>query len=334
MNASPQTITVVGGAGFIGTRFCELLQTKGIDFRIVDLKPSNRFPDKSQVADIRDRDALRAAVTGDTIVNLAAVHRDDVRDKDLYYSTNVDGTRALCEIADEKGITRIVFTSTVAVYGFAEPGTDESGAMAPFNDYGRSKQQAEDVLNAWYAQDPDTRTLAVLRPTVVFGEGNRGNVYNLLNQIAGGRFVMVGNGENRKSMAYVGNIVAYLLYAATTARGHSVVNYVDTPDMTMNALVSHARETLEGKPRIGLRLPFAVGLALGYVADGVAALTGRTLPFSSIRVRKFCANTSFASAAHDQPGFVAPFTLADGLARTLRSEFLDPDPDREIFFTE
>lgn len=332
--AKDRLFTIAGGSGFIGTRLCHLLAERGLNFEIVDLKRSRNFPDRSRIADIRDMEALRDAVSGNAIINLAAVHRDDVRNRSLYYTTNVDGTRNLCTLATERGIDTMVFTSTVAVYGFCPPDTDENGATNPFNDYGRSKLEGESVLETWHAQAPETRNLAILRPTVVFGEGNRGNVYNLLNQIAQGRFVMVGNGENRKSMAYVGNVAQYLLHAATQTQGFSRVNYVDKPDFTMNDLVMKAREVLEGTPRIGLRLPYGLGLGLGYAADGVARVSGRTLPISSIRVRKFCATTCFSSAAHDRPGFSAPVTLEEGLARTLDAEFLNPDPARETFVTE
>ena len=70
------------------------------------------------------------------------------------------------------------------MYGFCPPDTDENGVTNPFNDYGRSKLEGETVLEAWYAEAPVTRNVTILRPTVVFGEGNRGNVYNLLNLIA------------------------------------------------------------------------------------------------------------------------------------------------------
>ena len=74
-------------------------------------------------------------VSGDVVVNLAAVHRDDVRDKSEYQRTNVDGAENIAQVCEEKGIEKIVFTSTstVAVYGFAKPGTDETGEINPFN---------------------------------------------------------------------------------------------------------------------------------------------------------------------------------------------------------
>ena len=98
----------------------------------------------------------------------------------LYDEVNVEGARNICAIAREKGIKTIVFTSTVAVYGFAPIGTNECGEIAPFNDYGRTKYEAEQVFKAWQAENPEKRTLIIIRPTVVFGEQNRGNVYNLL----------------------------------------------------------------------------------------------------------------------------------------------------------
>ena len=77
-------ITVIGGSGFVGTNLCRHLIFKQQDFEIIDLKMSNQFPEKCKIVDVRDIDALRETITGDVVVNLAAVHRDDVRDKSEY----------------------------------------------------------------------------------------------------------------------------------------------------------------------------------------------------------------------------------------------------------
>jgi nucleoside-diphosphate-sugar epimerase len=218
------------------------------------------------------------------------------------------------------------------VYGFAEPGTDENGAINPFNEYGRTKFEAEDKLRTWQAQSDNS--LIIVRPTVIFGEGNRGNVFNLMNQIASGKFLMVGKGENKKSMAYIGNIVAFLETCVATEQKYGVYNYVDTPDLTMNELVSQVRAKLKGKTGVGPRLPLWLGIILGYTADLVAKVSGRNLPVSSIRVKKFTSSTEFKSAKARLKNFHAPFLLSDGVQRTLQSEFVCPDPNREIFFTE
>ena len=325
-------ITVIGGSGFVDTNLCRQLALKQQDFEIIDLKMSNQFPEKCKIADVRDAETLRNTITGDVVVNLAAVHRDDVRDKSEYQRTNVGGAENVALVCAEKGINKIVFTSTVAVYGFAEPGTDENGIINPFNEYGRTKFEAEEKLRKWHSQGENS--LIIVRPTVIFGEGNRGNVFNLLNQIASGKFLMVGKGENKKSMAYIGNIVAFLETCVATDQKYGVYNYVDTPDLTMNELISLVRTKLKGKPGVGPRLPYWLGIILGYTADILAKLSGRNLPVSSIRMKKFASSTEFRSAKARLDGFQAPFRLGQGVERTLQSEFINPDPDREIFFTE
>lgn len=328
-------ISVVGGSGFIGTRLCRrLTQYATFSFSIIDKAPSNAFPDKVKIGDVRSVDALRTAIAeGSVIINLAAEHRDDVRPLSLYDDVNVGGARNICTVAREKNVKTIVFTSTVAVYGFAPIGTDESGKIAPFNDYGRSKYEAEQVFKEWQAEAPDDRTLVIIRPTVVFGEQNRGNVYNLLRQIASGRFVMVGDGKNRKSMAYVENIAAFLEYAMTFKPGVHVFNFIDKPDFTMNALVGTVNRMLGKSEEIGFRLPFAVGYLIGKGFDAVAAITGKRLAISSIRVKKFCANSVYNTAI-DQTGFVPPVPLTEALERTVRHEFIESHEHEGVFYTE
>ncbi|WP_417269137.1 NAD-dependent epimerase/dehydratase family protein [Celeribacter sp.] len=331
MNNSPK-ITVIGGAGFIGTNLCQRLRERQIPFEIIDLKPSKRFGENCSFGDVRDIDSLRRTISGDIVVNLAAVHRDDIRDASEYFRTNVEGAENIARVCSEKNIKKIVFTSSVAVYGFSKPGTDENGAINPFNEYGRTKYKAEEKLREWQASADNK--LLIVRPTVIFGEGNRGNVYNLLNQIASGRFLMIGSGRNVKSMAYIGNVVAFLEACIETDLEYAVFNYSDTPDFDMNTLVKTARKTLKGQENVGFRLPYWFGLSLGYVADVITSVTGKKLPISSIRVKKFCTSTAFSSAPSKLDGFEPPYTLHEGIDRTLESEFLSPDVNRDVFFTE
>lgn len=325
-------ITVIGGSGFVGTNLCRKLALKQQDFEIIDLKLSKQFPEKCIIGDVRDLNSLRENITGDVVVNLAAVHRDDVRDKLEYKRTNVDGAKNVAAICAEKGINKIIFTSTVAVYGFAEPGTDESGMINPFNEYGRTKFEAEERLRSWYEKGDNS--LLIIRPTVIFGEGNRGNVFNLFNQIASGKFLMVGKGENKKSMAYIGNVVAFLEACIATDQNYGVYNYIDSPNLTMSELVSQVRFKLKGKSGFGARLPYMFALLLGYLADMVSFLTRKNLPVSSIRVKKFVSSSEYKSSKESLDDFVAPFKLADGIDSTLQSEFIAPDKNREIFYTE
>ena len=200
-------VAILGGAGFVGERLATVLQAEGYHVRIVDMVPPESEGFTHRRADVRDRDSVAAALEGaDVVYNLAAVHRDDVKPVSLYDDVNVNGAVNVCDVCREVGVAQVIFTSSVAVYGHATLETSEEEVPEPSNAYGRSKLGAEEVYREWQEEERARRSLVIVRPTVVFGERNRGNVYYLLRQIMTRRFVMVGNGRNRKSMAYVGNV--------------------------------------------------------------------------------------------------------------------------------
>ncbi|MEO0697573.1 MAG: NAD(P)-dependent oxidoreductase [Pseudomonadota bacterium] len=327
-------ILITGGSGFIGTNLSKRFNEAGRRFINYDIRPSPLFSDHHTTLDILDYNKLRDLKNCDTIVHLAAEHRDDVKPKSKYEQTNVLGTANVVAAARESGVNRIIFTSTVAVYGFAKPGTGEDGAINPFNEYGRTKYEAEKVLEEWHAEDPDARSLTIVRPTVVFGPGNRGNVFNLLNTIHSGRFLMIGDGTNRKSMAYVANVAAFLDWATQQPAGFRRYNYVDKPDLNMNDLASLVRKRLKGKEGAGPRIPLWLGSTIGVCCDGAAKITGKRFPISKIRVKKFTSTTSFASAVHHLSDFEPVASLESGLEETLTHEFVAPDPAAPVFYTE
>lgn len=328
-------VDVIGGSGFIGTRFVRRLkQGEVANVHIVDKLQSKSFPELSCLADVRSVEELGNALRPEAVlINLAAEHRDDVRPLSLYDEVNVDGARNICQVAREKRVKQIIFTSSVAVYGFAPLGTDESGKIAPFNDYGRTKYEAEKVFQAWQAEQPDQRSLVIVRPTVVFGEQNRGNVYNLLKQIASGRFVMIGGGLNRKSMAYVENVAAFIEHSMTLGPGTHIFNYIDKPDFTMYALVAKVNAMFGRGDQIRVRVPFCVGYAIGKAFDGIALLTGKRFAISAIRVKKFCADSMYETSV-ERTGFVRPVPLEKALQDTVRFEFIESNNNAEVFYSE
>jgi nucleoside-diphosphate-sugar epimerase len=328
-----KSVAIIGGTGFIGTNLTARL-TASDDVIIIDKKIGNDFPSITRVADVRNIETLRLTVPeGSVMVNLAAEHRDDVTPRSLYEEVNVEGARNLCLVAREKSIQTIVFTSTVAVYGFAPVGTDEAGTIAPFSDYGRTKFEAEIIFRAWQAEEPEVRRLVIVRPTVVFGERNRGNVYNLFRQIASGMFIMVGAGTNRKSLAYVDNVAAFLEQCMQGDAGTWTFNYIDKPDMDMNTLVAIVLEAL-GKPAIGwLRLPKFVALGLGHLFDLTAKISGRKFAISAIRVKKFTANSVYGTAVTPAM-FSPPVSLDVAISRTIAFEFVNDNSAQTTFDSE
>ena len=193
-------VFVIGGSGFIGSRLLDVLIERGHEVTNFDRVIRDDAKVTTVEGDVRSVAELTAASAGhDAIVNLAAEHRDDVQPLSRYTEVNVDGAAAVAAAAVANGITRIVFTSSVAVYGLDKVNPAEDWEPEPFNEYGRTKLLAEGVFSSWAADDA-TRSLAVIRPSVVFGEGNRGNVHTLAAQVASGRFLQVGKGDNKKSM--------------------------------------------------------------------------------------------------------------------------------------
>ena len=322
-----ETAAIVGGSGFIGSRLAKALRHAGHKVVVIDVRDVSGSEYAYRYADVCDFGSIRRALEGaDVVYNLAAEHRDDVRPISRYEKVNVTGANNICRACRVLRIERIVFTSTVAVYGSSAPDASESSKTAPTNAYGRSKLLAEQVYRDWHAESPSSRSLITVRPTVVFGEGNRGNVYELIRRIASGRFVMVGSGANRKSMAYVGNLAAFLTYVLELNRGVHMFNYADKPDYSMRQLVETIAHAVDRRIA-GIRIPFVAAYTGGLLCDLVSAIIGQQLPISAIRVKKFLSTSTYAIRRADATGFRAPFRLNDALLRTIAHEANRSLPD-------
>ncbi|MCX6194274.1 MAG: NAD-dependent epimerase/dehydratase family protein [Cytophagales bacterium] len=312
-------IQIVGGSGFIGTRLMEILTHS--EFGNFDLKNSLKFPQITRIGDINIKESIRFSEECDIVVLLAAEHRDDVFPASLYYDVNVQGTKNVLERMDEYGIKNLIFTSTVAIYGLNKDNPDEEHIHDPFNDYGKSKLMAENLIKEWFEKSPKGKSVTIIRPTVVFGENNRGNVYNLIKQLSDRKFIMIGNGNNKKSLAYVGNVAAFIKHRVeTVVPGFDIFNYADSPDYSMQVLVKKLSDYLQVN-HVKLSIPYIVGLLFGLVFDLLAFILRRKLHISYVRVKKFCANTRYnATKAHNE--FNAPFSLDEGFERTINNDFL------------
>jgi GlcNAc-P-P-Und epimerase len=318
-------IYLVGGSGFIGTRLARrLIKDTSSQVRIIDKAMSESFSHLTSIGDVRDLSVLSNLISEQSvIINLAAEHKDNVKPLTLYSDVNVNGAKNLCEVARKKGVRTIIFTSTTAVYGLGKFGVNEKAEINPFNEYGKTKNEAEQIFKAWQAEKSSERTLVIIRPTVVFGEENRGNVFNLLNQIASGNFIMVGTGNNYKSIAYVENLAAFIEHSLNFKAGVHIYNYVDKPDYSMNELVAAVNNILGRNSMLRLRLPYIFAYIIGKFFDALSRLTGRNFAVSSIRVRKFCANSVYETNVANT-GFKPPVNIKSALERTVLHEFVKP----------
>ena len=316
-------IAVIGGSGFIGTKLISLLMDSDYEVVNVDKVPSSKHGGITQIADIRHKESFKPLLKNcDSVILLAAEHRDDVSPNSLYYDVNVRGTQNVLDAMDELGIKNIFFTSSVAVYGLNKDKPNENHLVDPFKHYGKSKWKAEEVLTKWQKSSND-KVLNIIRPTVVFGENNRGNVYNLLSQIASGKFMMIGNGQNKKSMCYVRNVISFIKFCMeNNKQGINIYNYIDKPDLTMTELVNIIGGYM-GKPISNIKIPYYLGMLAGYGFDLLSFVTRKKLPVSSVRIKKFCATTVFCADKIKNTGYEAPYTLEQALQQTIKSEFIN-----------
>jgi len=322
---------VIGGSGFVGSFLIKELNN--YDVKNLDKNPSPFFQNITTKADIRNLNEIKIPKDTKTICLLAAEHRDDVYPTSLYYDVNVHGTKNVLQAMDDAGVKNIIFTSSVAIYGLNKTNPNENHPEDPFNDYGKSKWKAELAIKDWYNANPEEKSVTIIRPTVIFGERNRGNVFNLLKQIISGNFMMIGKGKNKKSMAYVGNVVAFIVdRIEKKEEGYNIFNYADKPDYSMNELVS----LIEAKMKLNIskiKIPYWLGMLGGFCFDFLSKVTGKRFEVSSVRVKKFCAITQFdATKVHEC--FDSPYTLKAGLDKTLQHEFINPKKDDVLFYTK
>ncbi len=313
-------VLVTGGSGFIGTRLVEVLLKEHHDVKIFDKRPSVTYPELVTIGDVRDKDAMVEAFKGmDVIYNLAAEHADNVTPKSLYTDVNVGGAENLVAAVKANNIKYIVFTSSVAIYGRHQVNPDESFEAQPTNEYGRTKYEAEKIFVKWVEENPDN-SLTIVRPAVVFGENNVGNVHRLIEQIAKKRFVMVGDGKNKKSMGYVGNISLFLASKANAKSGVDIYNFAGKPDLTSEKIVDIITDELKSTHKTP-HVPEWIGLIGGYVFDTLSKITGKKYPISTVRINKFTADTTVSTEKLLKSGFVDSFDLEEGIRRMIRHEF-------------
>jgi len=145
--------------------------------------------------------------------------------------------------------------------------------------------------------------------------------------------VMIGDGQNKKSLAYVENVAAFIEYSLSFKPGIHIYNYIDKPDFTMNSLVGRVNKILGRSEKINFRLPYFIGLSIGKFFDFVAFISRKKLAISSIRVKKFCVNSVYESAI-TKTGFIPPVSLLEAIESTIKYEFIEDHKEDMVYFSE
>lgn len=309
-----------GGSGFIGTYLAlELLKDKKAEtVYLVDTKQpvfsdvpvGFREAQQSGLVkfiqlDVRDViNSSQLPTEVGLIVNLAAVHREPGHLSYEYYETNLPGAKNICDWADQVGCKELIFTSSISVYGSAEDGEiqakSESTKPIPNTPYGISKLAAEKIHLEWQKTNPEKK-LMIVRPGVVFGAGEHGNVTRMVHAIVGGYFMFTGNQHTRKAGGYVKELCRAIVWMMDKKFEQGVVlfNFTMDPAPSFIEYANNIAKTA-GIARKVRSVPFGLLLAGSYLLAWVSSVLGKKASIDPVRVRKLL-----------RSNYIVPQTLKD-----------------------
>jgi nucleoside-diphosphate-sugar epimerase len=306
-------ILVTGGTGFIGGHLLPVLYKKNLQVTLAArhhvsdaLNPEHKVV---KVGEIKEStDWTEALKEGDTVIHLAArAHQlnDQALDPEAeFLRINFEGTKALVKQAIALGVKHFIFISSIgAMTTLSEHTLTEESPCRPDSPYGRSKLQAEQGLIELCQNSPMTWT--ILRPTLVYGAGNPGNMERLMKLIKTGFPLPLGAINNRKSFLYVGNLVDAIIVCLDHPNAKNQTFIVsDGEDLSTTNLIRRLGKAL-GKSPLLLPIPAEL-LRLTTKLLGKADIGDRLL--SSLRVD--------SSKIRQMLDWTPPYTVDQGLQAT------------------
>lgn len=297
-------VLVTGASGMIGGALARLLAAAGVPARLHDRSVLD-FAGAQQAA----YDEL---VQGcETVVHCAALVHDRGASADRYEALNVRPTAMLLDAAARAGVRSFVFLSSTAVYGAGpfEQVTEEA-ELRPATPYAASKVASENDLRA-----SAIAKRVVLRPALVFGEGDRGNLLSLLRAIDAGRYVHVSGNAARKSLVCAADVAqACLRCLASLPDGWHVLNVANRAPVGVVELGDAIALALgRSRPRT---LPAAV---MQGMAAAMETVLGARSPLTSEKLRTLLTTTTCSiERLAGATGFIPAVPLEDALAAEVR----------------
>lgn len=315
-------VLVTGASGFIGRHLCHELMSRGSQVTAM-LRAAQSGPWQNVVVSDLGRDAVdpRSLEGVDTIFHLAGKAHTLARtaaELREYETVHVKGTRSLLQAARQAGVRALVHLSSVKAMG--EGGSeiwDEATPCAPQNPYAITKLAAERIV----LEELPLSFPVVLRPTLVYGLGSKGNLDLMIRAVNKGLFPSIIFPPNARSMIHVHDVVqACMLAAACEQACGQIYVLTDGREYSTGEILAWIQEALGKHPR--LRVPFAflhVAAAMGDVLERI----GLVMPLNSDAFAKLAGSARYSNAKICRElGFVPAWDLrrgiremADGLRR-------------------
>lgn len=332
-NARYRDVVIFGGGGYIGSFFAAHLLAKSLADTIYLVDITRR---KERIWPTCVREALidgrvryldmdvREYIAGDGLpnhcglaCNFAAVHREPGHADREYFETNIKGAENVCDWADRVGCTRMIFTSSIAPYGLSEDERAEDSTPVPVTAYGSSKLVAERIHLCWLSGARSNRFLSIVRPGVIFGPGEDGNVPRMIRAIKKRYFIFAGNKQTVKAGGYVKELCRAMQWVITEQeeRGERLALYnFSFPDLLCFRDYVDAIKAQLGHSGYIPSVPFPVVL----VASWVISLTLKPFrishPFDPVRVGKLVTSNKILPTYLVKHGYQFEYDLGAALA--------------------
>lgn len=319
-------ILLTGATGFVASHLIPYLDDRGWKITAAVRRSCDRFPPQITTINVGNIDGntnWQAALPGmDIVIHLAGrahILREEVANPEAeFFKVNTEGTANLVRQSVAAGVKHFVFVSSIgAMATLADKLLTENSPCQPDTPYGRSKLQAERALIEIARQSAMTWT--ILRPPLVYGVGNPGNMERLMKLIDRGFPLPFGSIANRRSLIYVGNLVDAIATCLTRPQARNQCFLVsDDRDISTAELIrqiAHYRK----RPCYLLPVPPAALKFLGHLGDRLELLLKRPLPFNSVTLDRL-SGSLVVDSSHIQTtlNWQPPYTLDRGLAETLR----------------
>jgi UDP-glucose 4-epimerase len=263
---------ITGGAGFIGSHLAESLVGRGSTVRILDNFSTGRRENLAAVSgkvevfegDIRDRNAVRAAVAGmDFVLHQAALVSvtQSVEDPEETLAVNVEGTLHVLQAAREAGVRKVVLASSCAVYGAGRIPAREDQAPMPLSPYAASKEACESFAASYFASFHlpcvCLRYFNVFGPRQDFHSPYSGVIAIFSARILAGQPVIIyGDGRQTRDFIYVGDVVRANILACESDRADGrAVNIGTGRGRTLLELASELAALCGARPKVEFTHP-------------------------------------------------------------------------------
>ena len=217
----------------------------------------------------------------------------------------------MTEILEGLRISNIIHYSTVSVYGHNNHKKDEMAELNPNNSYGKTKLASENTLIQWQ-KSITNRSLTILRPSVIYGEENFANMYNLLSLLDKKFPVTIGNGNYVKSMIAVENLIDITIFVSKRMKGIQIYNCTDEPYPTLRKCIEYISE-IDGFKKPLIKVPISLALILAIPIEIISYFISRDLKVTRERIYKYSMATDYRSELIRSIGYKQRFSTKERL---------------------